>query len=207
MYTLNMMSFWLTAIQGVSCQARWDNVSIPVQRQDFSQGQKSTYITNVTKARQKPLQAKLLLFRVLSDAMSLNQPSRILNYILYSDFSPNLLLGKGNPRVSPRICHGLAPQTYTLSIKRNLGKIWHYPFLVSLSICGLFPSATIFPLSIHYLSQDQTKNLLWFSHTVPQRTESRTELTITSPFIHSKEGGGIELRKAKDDGTSWWSSG
>ena len=72
---------------------------------------------------------------------------------------------------------------------------------------SLFPSATIFPLSVHYLSQIRPRTFSDSAILSTQRTESRTELTITSPFIHSKEGGGIELEKQRMMGLPWWSSG
>ena len=103
--------------------------------------------------------------------------------------------------MSPRICHGLAPQTYTLSNvilgKYDIILFWyHYPFVVSISICHNFPFIRSLSIS------NQTKNLLWFSHTVHPEDREQDWTHHNFSFYSFQGRRGNRVRKAKDDGTS-----
>ena len=73
---------------------------------------------------------------------------------------------------------------------------YHYPFVVSISICHHFPF-------VHSLSiSNQIMKLLWFSHTVhpEDREQDRTHHNFSFYSFQGRRGN--RVRKAKDDGTS-----
>ena len=73
---------------------------------------------------------------------------------------------------------------------------YHYPFVVSISICHDFPF-------VHSLSiSNQIMKLLWFSHTVHPEDREQDWTHHTFSFYSFQERRGNRVRKAKDDGTS-----